>query len=114
MIVISHSISETAAAGRVIVIDIPQQFQDGTVDQLLQELGASNILNRVMIVHVDTIDEAKEEIQSIVTGSELDNPRHHSLPETSNRFKREVSPSDDDDDDDSNIVISPDSSSEEE
>jgi ABC-type multidrug transport system ATPase subunit len=88
-IVISHSISETADAGRVIVIDSPQQFQDGTVDQLLQELGASNILNRVMIVHVDTIDEAKEE--TIVTGSELD-PRHHSLPETSNRFKREVSP----------------------
>jgi ABC-type multidrug transport system ATPase subunit len=113
MIVISHSISETAAAGRVIVIDSPQQFQDGTVDQLLQELGASNILNRVMIVHVDTIDEAKEEIQTIVTGSELD-PRHHSLPETSNRFKREVSPSDDDDDDDPNIVITPDSSSEEE
>jgi hypothetical protein len=113
MIVISHSTSETAAPGRVIVIDSPQQFQDGTVDQLLQELGASNILNRVMIVHVDTIDEAKEEIQTIVTGSELD-PRHHFLPETSNRFKREVSPSDDDGNDNPNIVISPDSSSEEE
>jgi hypothetical protein len=84
----SHSvISDTG--GRVILIDSPQLY-NGTVDQVLQDLGFSD-LDR-FIVDVDgTIDQVKKEIQTIVTGSDRDPDQH--LPEARNRFKRAASPS---------------------
>jgi hypothetical protein len=76
----------------VILIDSPQLY-NGTVEQVLQDLGFSN-LDR-FIVDVDgTIDQVKKEIQTIVTGSERDPDQH--LAETRNRFKRAASPSPDD------------------
>jgi hypothetical protein len=83
----SHSIiSDTA--GRVMLIDSPQ-FYNGTVDQVLQDLGFSN-LDRIIVDVDDTIDQVKKEIQTIVTGSERD-PQH--LAGARNRFKRAASPS---------------------
>jgi hypothetical protein len=87
----SHSII-TDTTGRVILIDSPQLY-NGTVDQVLQDLGFSN-LDRVIVDVHDTIDQVKMEIQTIVTGSERDPDQH--LPEARNRFKRAASPSSDD------------------